>query len=300
MKEDLISVCVCTYRRPALLARLLNALKCQDIDPGFRFEVVVVDNDCNRSAEDTVRMFQLQTEVRVIYECEPEQNISLARNRTIQNAEGNFIAFIDDDEFPCENWLLLLYRLLKQGEVDGVLGPVIPVYEGTPPVWLVKSGLCSRNSFPSGTILRNPKYFRTGNVLFRRDIIEGDQSAFDPRFGRSGGEDTDFFKRMLCNGRSFVWCNEALVYETVPIERQKISYFLKRALVLGRTAALQEKFISVGTLKSIVALIAYTVSLPVLLVIKYHFFIKYLYKLFNHLSKLLAHFKIKLVNERTF
>lgn len=232
MKEDLISVCVCTYRRPTLLARLLNALKCQDIDPGFRFEVVVVDNDCSRSAELTVRMFQLQTEVRVIYECEPQQNISLARNRTIQNAEGNFIAFIDDDEFPCKNWLLLLYRFLKQGEADGVLGPVLPDFLPGTPAWLVKGDFFDRRRLPTGTRIA-ARDGRTGNVLFRRSIFDEDELWFDPVYGRTGGEDSDFFRRQLGQGRVFLWCDEAVAYENVPEDRWKSSFHLKKYLRQG-------------------------------------------------------------------
>ena len=35
-----------------------------------------------------------------------KQNIALARNKAIENAKGDFIAFIDDDEFPLDQWLL--------------------------------------------------------------------------------------------------------------------------------------------------------------------------------------------------
>ncbi|MCK5507325.1 MAG: glycosyltransferase family 2 protein [Desulfobacterales bacterium] len=232
MEEDLVSVCICTFRRPALLANLLNSLKCQDLDPGIHFEVVVVDNDRNRSAEDTVRKFQLQAEVRVIYDCEPEQNISLTRNRTIRNADGNFIAFIDDDEFPCKNWLLLLYRLLKQCEFDGVLGPVIPEFPSGTPEWLRKGNFFDRRRLPTGTRITE-RDGRTGNVLFRRSIFGEDELWFDPVYGRTGGEDSDFFRRQFGRGRVFLWCDEAVVYENVPEDRWKISFHLKKYLRLG-------------------------------------------------------------------
>src|SRR5450759_4896718 len=103
-----ISVCICTFKRPAMLAKALEGVLSQNTNDNFTFEVVVVDNDCNRAAEDTVRRLQLQTGIRIIYDCEPEQNISLTRNRTIRNAEGVLIAFIDDEELPEQNWLLEL------------------------------------------------------------------------------------------------------------------------------------------------------------------------------------------------
>ena len=41
----LVSVCVCTYKRPMLLAKLLDSLASQAIEDNFTYEVVVVDND---------------------------------------------------------------------------------------------------------------------------------------------------------------------------------------------------------------------------------------------------------------
>jgi len=283
-----------------MLAKALEGVLSQNTNDNFTFEVVVVDNDCNRAAEDTVRRLQLQTGIRIIYDCEPEQNISLTRNRTIRNAEGVLIAFIDDDEFPEQNWLLELFNTYLQFSADGVLGPVLPYYEGSLPNWLVKSDLCVRSSFPTGTPLTNLRYMRTGNVLFRKGILPDDELAFDPQFGRSGGEDYDFFKRMLKRGHSFVWCDEARVLEHVPIERQIKSYLIKRAFIRGVTEADQQDFISIGTLKSIVAVFLYTASLPFMLAAGQHFFMKYLVKDCDHVAKLLAHCGIKLVRERKF
>jgi succinoglycan biosynthesis protein ExoM len=300
IKHNHISVCICTFKRPEMLIKALEGVISQVTDDKFTFEVVVVDNDYNRSSEDMVRRLQLQTGARIIYDCEPEQNISLTRNRTIKNAEGVLIAFLDDDEFPEKNWLSRLYDSLIKFAADGVLGPVMPQYEGTPPDWLVKSGLCVRSAFQTGTKLINLKYMRTGNVLFRKSILVDGELAFDPKFGCSGGEDYDFFKRMLKRGYSFVWCDEARVFENVPIERQKKDYFIKRALIRGVTEAEQQNFISIGTLKSVVAVLLYTVSLPFLLAVGQHIFMKYLIKDCDHLAKLLAHIGIKLVRERKF
>ncbi|MEN6321066.1 MAG: glycosyltransferase [Syntrophaceae bacterium] len=300
LKQNHISVCICTFKRPAMLAKALGSILSQITDNKFTFEVVIVDNDCDRSAEDTVHRLSLKTRIRIIYDCEPEQNISLARNRSIRNAEGNLIVFIDDDEFPEQNWLLALYDTYKKFAADGVLGPVIPYYEGTPPDWLVKSDLCVRSSFQTGTVLSNSNYMRTGNVLFRKGILPDGELAFNPKLGRSGGEDANLFDRLLKRGYSFVWCDEARVFEHVPIERQKKSYLIKRAFIRGVTEAERQDFISIGTLKSVVAVISYTVILPFMLAAGRHIFMKYLIKDCDHLAKLLAHFGIKLMRERNF
>ena len=99
-----ISVCICTYKRPELLADLLNELQHQETGGLFSFSILIVDNDLRRSAEPVVTSFARKTAFDSRYHVEQIQNISLARNKAVQNAKGDFIAFPDDDEIPEKNW----------------------------------------------------------------------------------------------------------------------------------------------------------------------------------------------------
>ena len=103
-----ISVCICTYKRARLLARLLTELENQITDQLFTYSVVVADNDYAKSGKNVVQSFNARHKIGVRYCNEPEQNIALARNKAVENADGYFVAFIDDDECPASNWLLNL------------------------------------------------------------------------------------------------------------------------------------------------------------------------------------------------
>ena len=229
---DFISVCICTFSRPVLLGRLLDALGAQRASDDFSFEIIVVDNDLNRSAEKTVDEFQTRASCPVIYDCEPEQSISLARNRAVKRASGNLIAFIDDDERPIDGWLATLYETLNRQVTDGVIGPVVPDLPADAPAWIARGRFLDRRRHPTGTPLTG-RDCRTGNVLLRRELFAPNQVWFDPKFGRSGGEDSDFFARQLRRGRKFVWCDEAIALEAVPRQRLTQSYLLRRRLLIG-------------------------------------------------------------------
>jgi succinoglycan biosynthesis protein ExoM len=299
-QADHISVCICTFKRPGMLKRAIECVISQITNEFFTIEIIVVDNDRYRTAECVVKTFQKKSDVNIEYDNLPLPNISMARNRCTQKAKGSFIAFIDDDEFPDPTWLIRLYHASMKYSAEGVLGPVHPSFEGVPPEWLVKSQLCVRSSFPTGTLLRDSKYMRTGNVLFHRKILAHNDEPFDPKLGRTGGEDADFFSRMIKKGWSFIWCDEAIVHETVPIERQKVKYFVQRAFIRGVTSADQQPLIGFGTLKSILAVFTYTLSLPFLFISGRHLFMRYFIKTCDHIAKLLAHFGVKLVRERMF
>src|ERR1700674_5328558 len=246
-----ISVCICTYKRPELLRRLLLKLEAQETEGLFEYSVVIIDNDSAESARLIAESCASELKIFLSYYVEPNQNIALARNKAVKNAKGDFLALIDDDEFPSEYWLLNLYKIFHECTVDGVLGPVKPYFESEAPQWIIRGKFCERESFPTGTIIQNAKYTRTGNVLLSRRIFVDKESWFDPRFGRTGGEDVDFFKRMIEKGSVFVWCNEAYVNESVPPERLKRSYFLRRALLRGVANSERGSLLTFDALKSV-------------------------------------------------
>ena len=78
-----ISVCICTFKRPGLLAELLRGVLQQTTGSKFFCSIVVVDNDRQGSARETVERFQREHPGVVDYAIEPEQSIALARNRLL-------------------------------------------------------------------------------------------------------------------------------------------------------------------------------------------------------------------------
>ncbi len=291
-----VTVCICTFQRPALLKRLLAEVSQQDVCGQFQYCVVVADNDALRSAEPVVLAMAAGYPVKLTYCCEPVRNIALARNKALSCAKGEFVAFIDDDEFPVANWLRVLLGTCNGQGVGGVLGPVLPRFEGSPPSWVLKGAFCSRPRHPTG-FLMNWRECRTGNVLLKREMLDGLEEPFRAEFG-TGGEDVDFFRRMMQRGHSFIWCDEAVVYETVPPHRWRRAFMLRRALLRGQTAWKQPEGRWLGIAKTIIAIPLYTMSLPILLLVGHHWYMKCLVRLCDHLGKMLAMLGMHLVRER--
>jgi glycosyltransferase involved in cell wall biosynthesis len=262
------------------------ALQHQNTRGEFAFSIVVADNDSNQSARSVVEEFARTATIDITYCVETHQNIALARNQAIRQCRGQFVAFIDDDEWPSENWLSLMIRTCEASHVDGVLGPVLPHFDGRPPAWIVSGRFCERQRFVTGHVVKWEES-RTGNVLFRMSIVNGMTEPFDPRFD-NGGEDTDFFKRMTSRGRVFVWCDEAVVYETVPPHRLTRSYMLKRGLLRGRNILKhpEQRWRYVAT--SIAAIPVHAALLPVASLLGQHVVMKHLVSLSDHVGRLLA------------
>lgn len=290
--SDEITVCVCSYRRPELLERLLAALAVQRTDGAFTFSCVVVDNDASASARGVIESRQPTFPVPIRYDVEPARSFALARNRAVGLVNGKFLAFIDDDEIPHEDWLIQLWRTLHKYQADAVLGPVRPYFETEPPSWVVRSRICERPAHVTGTAIHWSQT-RTGNVLLRMAIIVEDGVRFDPAYS-TGGEDVDFFRRAARAGRTFVWCEEAPAYELVPESRLRRLYYLKRAFLQGRVSLryAAERPSALTTLgvaaKASAASLVYTCALPFLFLLGEHIGMKYLIKDCHHIARLLS------------
>src|SRR5215469_9773357 len=280
-----VCICICTYKRPQHLKRLISELTVQESDGLFTYSIVVVDNDRLQSAEAVVTELAFSCQTPIHYFLESRQNIAMARNKAVSSATGDFIAFIDDDEFPQKCWLLTLFVACRKYQVDGALGPVKPRFDEGTPDWVIKGKFYDRPSYKTGFVIDATKG-RTGNVLLKKDIFTGIDEPFRAQF--HSGEDQDFFRRMIKKGHAFIWCEEAVAYEVVPPIRWKRSFMLKRALLRGAVTPLHSNFSVRDILKSLIAVPAYAIALPFVLISGQHRFMALLIKVCDHLGRLLA------------
>jgi succinoglycan biosynthesis protein ExoM len=225
---------------------------------------------------------------------EPRQNIALTRNKAIENAHGDYVAFLDDDEFPAQRWLRTLFEACEKYGADGVLGPVKRHFDKEPPGWILKGKFYERPTYPTGFVIDWTKG-RTNNVLLKRQLFAAEAEPFRPEFRT--GEDQDFFRRMIEKGHVFIWCNEAVVYEIVPPIRWKRTFMLRRALLQGTASVLHPNVGLLDIAKSVLAIPAYIAALPFALVLGQHRFMTLLIKLCDHIGRVLGYLDINAIRE---
>ena len=228
MSEVSVCVCICTFRRPQALQQLLESLHRQTLQPQ---RVVVVDNDKLRSAEPVCANADFGFEL--IYDHEPEQNISRARNRTLRHAQGEWVGFLDDDELATTYWLQCMLACATQYDADGVLAPVISEVPPSAPAWIRRGDFFGRERYATGTVVPNNQ-LRIGNALIRYSTVASKPDPFDPAFGLTGGEDGRLLGQLAAQGARFVWCDEAVVTEPVEAKRLSLSWILMRAMRGGQ------------------------------------------------------------------
>jgi len=101
--KGLVSVIVPTYNRAYCLARTLESALCQTYP---NIEILLVDDgSTDDTAEMVMRKFGQEPRLRYLFQ--ENRGVSAARNRGLQYARGEFIAFLDSDDI-WEPWKLEL------------------------------------------------------------------------------------------------------------------------------------------------------------------------------------------------
>ena len=252
-----LALAVCTYRRPASLARLLEHLTRLRLASGERpvLRVNVVDSDveggeglavCRALADD------YPYEVRA--ELAPAAGISSARNAVCRLALAgapDLVAFLDDDEWPAPDWLAELLRVQAEHDADAVGGPTRSVFpEGADPALAANPYYGADMNLPDGA----PCTLQAGgNFLMRAEALARLGPDFFPlAFERSGSEDLAFFMRLAALGARMHWARHALVHEEVPPERLHPDWLRDRVLVVANGRVRAAQMLDPGLLPSLV------------------------------------------------
>jgi len=229
-----VAIGVCTCQRPEGLAQLLAAVDRLRLDQisDRRVLVILVDNSADGYAQDTAARYAQNGRFSIAYRHERRRGLCYARNCVLNTARElgvDLVASIDDDEAPHPDWLATLIATREAAGTELVIGPVRPVFEVAPPRWLPASAYETRRPSQNGTVSEG----YTCNALISMRAVDDAAVAFDPRFNKSGGEDTAFFAALINAGHEIAWAEQALVYETIPLARMSLRWLLRRWYLTG-------------------------------------------------------------------
>lgn len=163
-----ISIIVPIYNSEEYLAQLLKSILNQTFT---KFEVILINDGSTDSTLEIATAYQkLDSRIKVI--TQSNSGPSVARNKGITEALGEYILFIDSDDFVEETYVEKLYMMMNQSNIDlGCCGYVDSS----------KYGKVRLNHFWAGTPILEKNQFLScvfngvGGVLwgkiFRRDYI---------------------------------------------------------------------------------------------------------------------------------
>jgi glycosyltransferase involved in cell wall biosynthesis len=237
-----LSLIIATYNRAEQLMTTLRSVATQRAQSAL-WECIVVDNNSTDNTRERVELFcQEHPKLNIRYCFEPVQGLSSARNRGIEAATGDILAFIDDDERIVEDFVTAYIDLFDQHpDAMAAGGEIIAEYPTGRPRWMsryterpIANPMSFGNKvrlFPSGRIPGG------GNMAMRRRLFDS-IGMFNTTLGRTGkrllgGEESDLFDRIAKHGYRVYYTPRAVMYHIIPKEKLSRDYFVRLATNTG-------------------------------------------------------------------
>jgi GT2 family glycosyltransferase len=221
-RDAKVSVVIVTANRPEALERCVDAITTAALEPN---ELVIVDQSSPRVAAAVEELLS-RSSVQARHLHVPLMGVSQARNLGASKAEGDLLAFTDDDCVPAPGWLSELLDAIAGHGTDGATGAVLPLPDHQSRGLVAVSSRTDprRRVFRPGE--RNPPWEvgTGGNLLLSRTAFER-VGEFDLRFGPGArykaAEDVELLDRVIQIGNTIVYEPKAVVYHEMktPAER---------------------------------------------------------------------------------
>lgn len=199
-----LSIIIPVYNVHDYIAKCLESIASQNVDKKL-FEVIVVNDgtpDDSMEIADTI----LQRFQNVVIINQENQGLSAARNAGLEKAQGEYVWFVDSDDYLLDNALKEVFDTIDTGKVD-VISSVLKTLDE-------KTGLFNYDSPQMKPVESGSDYlfkgYRTGAIqrfIFNRAFLEREDLRFMPGVYH---EDDDFGHRMMYLARSVLILNHSV------------------------------------------------------------------------------------------
>jgi len=230
--EQMISVIMPTFRRPDGLKIALESLLAQS-PCDLPVEIIVADNDPKGSARDYVKAVAEKNSASVHYLHVPAPGVSNARNAALTVAKGRYIAWLDDDQEACKDWLLNYLAASRTHKASLVFSPTIARVPGQSKYQDYMETFFERKGpgIEDGVI---DHFYGCGNSFMDRALCKMPDVPFDLRANETGGEDDLLFSYIERNGGTFAWTQNAVAHEDIRPHRATPEYIKTRSFAFGQ------------------------------------------------------------------
>jgi glycosyltransferase involved in cell wall biosynthesis len=227
MSEDckvFFSVIVPVYNCEHYVEKCISSIVCQSFDD---YEILIIDDGSTDSSLDKVRVLERKYRNVKVFS-QKNGGVSSARNCGINNARGEYIIFIDSDDWVDTEYFSMAYEILRLG-FDGVIFNYFTV-EGSAKnkVRLIEG--CKHLSDDNLESLLLLSKITNGpcDKIFKRELYKTNHILFPE--GISVGEDALVTYNLLKQSNSIVLSSEAYLNYRYHIDSVTKSQVTKKKL----------------------------------------------------------------------
>lgn len=234
--NTLISVVICTHNRDQYLGKAIQSLLDQQM-PKDQYEIVVVDNRSTDTTKAVVEQFAAGNPIRYIYE--PNLGLSYARNTGWRNAEGKYVAYLDDDAIAHPGWLNTILEVFETvtPRPGCIGGKAEAIWEAPRPDWVsdeLVTGLTviDWSDTPHPIADLSQEWLVGANMAFPKEVLE-EIDGFIAGLDRAGknllsGGDVFLEKQIMQAGYSCFYHPKMAIGHHIQKTRLDRQWFLRR------------------------------------------------------------------------
>lgn len=261
MVQPEISIVICTYNRDKFIKSALYSLTNQTLDPK-KFEIIIVNNNCTDSTDSIVTDFiKAFSNLNINYVFQPIKGLSAARNKGIEVAKSNIIAYMDDDGEADTNYLKeVLSYFKKHPQIAGLGGKVLPLYESQEPAWSNKwlNGLLSIVDHGEEIMPFQGKSYPAGcNMVYKKELLE-EVGGFNEAL-KWRADDKYINKEIKKVNDVVIYLPTAVIHHNIDDYRVTKKNFIRISKATGRDESIRVR--SISTLHYLMKFVEYLFKL---------------------------------------
>ncbi len=230
-----LSVIICTYNRDKHIHRALESLVRQDYNR-TAFEIIVVNHNSTDRTEEIITRFKHEhPEFQIRIGKETRQGLSYARNKGLEMAKGQYVAYIDDDAIAREDFVKQIKKYTEQFPNDVAFGgKVLPRYEkGKEPAWMspyIERIISIVDLGDEVRVLK--KTYPVGcNMFFKKTALEK-IGGFNTEI-KLRSDDKYVFLKFRETGQRILYLPEVVVWHFIDDFRNSLAYVKKISRLNG-------------------------------------------------------------------
>jgi len=207
-----VSVIIPTYNRTDTIVETIESVLRQRFTD---FQLIIVDDG---STDDTASIIAGIADARVKYYYKKNGGVSSARNLGVAKARGQFVAFLDSDDFWPDNFLEVMTDKLDRNPDYGAAycSRVIAFPDGR------KIESYQKDFCKSGHLtveLFKKSFMQTSTICFRKQVLDG--IFFEPSL--SNAEDADVWLRVSSRTKFLFVPDVQIIYRGKPADAPSFS-----------------------------------------------------------------------------
>lgn len=210
MENIKISIIVPAFNVEKYIKRTLNSI----INQTFKyFELIVVNDGSTDNTLEIIKDTLFNSDINYNIINKPNEGVSIARNVGIKSAKGDYIFFLDGDDFIKEDCIEKLYNALISNNCDTAYTNYVKInenYEEIDSIPKINLPEISSSEYLIKLEATMTITFSFCQIMYKKSILTDNKLFFNPQM--KYGEDTDFALRALAHINQIAYVSEQLIF----------------------------------------------------------------------------------------